>query len=433
MFTRTRTWCFSILLLMSAVFCAGSSAVAQNAAWHVGKASGDVWVTKPGVQPASLSGETTLQPGDTIRTGQTGRVLLLRGKESILISPNSVIGIPTTNADGMSTTIIEHAGSILLEVEKRNVKHFEVDTPYLAAVVKGTHFRVSADDDQSNVNVLRGQVEVKDFKSGQFALVTAGQKAEVSANRSFGLSLSGAGTLGVIQQGAPRSSPVMPVFMRSAALSAPPSGTHSEQAPVASRGLSGQSPGGNGAFGVHQQGMPSSSSVMPVSVRAMGLFAPTSGLSAGQTHAASVGLPDLSFNATGASGAIQQGKPRGSPVTPISVWATGLFAPNGSDAEQDQAALHRTGILARSSIKSLLASSEQINPREERSASVTVTRDSVATESDKEASEADTPRRDGFLSSLVVPLGIALFVTFAVTISRRKGKRSDDHPPEYNY
>ena len=161
MFYRTRTCCFSFLLLMSAAFCAVSSAVAQDAAWSVGKASGDVWVTKPGVQPASLSGEPTLQPGDTIRTGQTGRVLLLRGKESILISPNSVIGIPTTNVNGMSTTIIEHAGSILLEVEKRNVKHFEVDTPYLAAVVKGTHFRVSADEDQSNVNVLRGQVEVQ--------------------------------------------------------------------------------------------------------------------------------------------------------------------------------------------------------------------------------------------------------------------------------
>ena len=329
MFTRTRTCCFSILLLMSAVFCAGSSAVAQDAAWRVGKASGDVWVTKPGVQPASLSGETTLQPGDTIRTGQTGRVLLLRGKESILISPNSVIGIPTTNADGMSTTIIEHAGSILLEVEKRNVKHFEVDTPYLAAVVKGTHFRVSADDDQSNVNVLRGQVEVRDFKSGQFALVTAGQKAEVSADRSFGLSLSGAGTLGVIQQGAPRSSPVTPVSVRTAAALGPApergaSGSKPMQPPA---GYPVPSLGGNGAFGVHQQGMASSSSVMPVSVRATGLFAPTSGLNAGQTHAASAGLPDLSFNATGALGVIQQGKPHGSPVTPVSVWATGLLAP----------------------------------------------------------------------------------------------------------
>jgi hypothetical protein len=433
MFTRTRTCCFSILLLMSAAFCAGSSAVAQDAAWHVGKASGDIWITKPGAQAASLGGETTLQPGDIICTGQTGRVLLVRGKESILISPNSEIGVPTKNADGMSTTIIQRAGSILLEVEKRNVKHFEVDTPYLAAVVKGTQFRVTVEKDQSHVNVLRGQVEVRDFKSGQFALVTAGQKAGVSADRSFGLSLSGAGTLGVIQQGAPRRSPVTPVSVRTAGLFAPTGGAHPEQAPVASRGLSGPSPGGDGAFAVHRQSMPSSSPVMPVSIRSTGLFAPTSGLSAGQTHTSSVRLPDLSFNATGALGLIQQGKPRGSPVTPVSVWATGLFAPNGPDAEQDQAALHRSSILPRSIIKSLLASSEQIIPWGEPRSSDPVARDPAPTGRDKDASEADTPPQGGFLSSLALPLEIGLFITFAVTLYRRKETKKGDRSPEYDY
>ena len=84
-----------------------------------------------------------MKPGDTIRTGRNGRVLLVRGEETILISPNSVIGLPTEKKDGLATTILQQAGSILLEVEKRNVKHFEVETPYLAAVVKGTQFRVS--------------------------------------------------------------------------------------------------------------------------------------------------------------------------------------------------------------------------------------------------------------------------------------------------
>ena len=72
-------------------------------------------------------------------------MLLVRGEETILISPNSVIGVPAEKKDGMSTTIVQQAGSILLEVEKRNVKHFEVETPYLAAVVKGTQFSVTVD------------------------------------------------------------------------------------------------------------------------------------------------------------------------------------------------------------------------------------------------------------------------------------------------
>jgi len=197
-----------ILLLMLIGFWSGSAAMAQDAAWHVGKSSGDVFVTNAGVQQTSISSETTLKPGDFIRTGQTGRVLLVRGAESMLISPNSVIHIPNENKDGMSTTIVQRAGTIIFDVEKRNVKHFEVDTPYLAAVVKGTQFQVTVDKNESRVDVRRGQVEVLDFKSGQYALVLSDQLAKVSALGSAGLSLGGSGALSPIQQGVPRSSPV---------------------------------------------------------------------------------------------------------------------------------------------------------------------------------------------------------------------------------
>ena len=47
----------------------------------------------------------------------------------ILVSPNSVVGVPAEKKEGLSTTIMQQAGSILLDVEKRNVKHFEVETP----------------------------------------------------------------------------------------------------------------------------------------------------------------------------------------------------------------------------------------------------------------------------------------------------------------
>ena len=197
-----------ILLLMLIGFWSSSAAIAQDAAWRVGKSSGDVFVTNAGIQQTSISSETTLNPGDYIRTGQSGRVLLVRGAESMLISPNSVIHIPKENSDGMSTTIVQRAGMIIFDVEKRNVKHFEVDTPYLAAVVKGTQFQVTVDKNESRVDVRRGQVEVLDFKSGQYALVNPDQMAKVSAQGSAGLSLGGSGALSPIQQGAPRSAPV---------------------------------------------------------------------------------------------------------------------------------------------------------------------------------------------------------------------------------
>jgi hypothetical protein len=206
--TRMKSLSAPFLLLMLIGLWSGSSAMAQDAAWHIGKSSGDVWVTNAGVQQTSISSATTLKPGDYIRTGQTGRVLLVRGAESMLISPNSVIHIPNENKDGMSKTIVQRAGTILFDVEKRNVKHFEVDTPYLAAVVKGTQFQVTVDKNESRVDVRRGQVEVLDFKSGQYALVLSDQMAKVSALGSAGLSLGGSGALSPIQQGVPRSSPV---------------------------------------------------------------------------------------------------------------------------------------------------------------------------------------------------------------------------------
>jgi FecR protein len=189
--------------LMAFALCAGSAASAQDAAWRVSKASGDVWFSASGAQPVALTGDAVLNPGDTVRTGQNGRVLLVRGAETMLISANSVIGLPTRKQDGLQTTILQRAGSILLDVEKRNVQHFEVATPYLAAVVKGTQFRVTVSNTGSHVDVLRGQVQVTDYKTGQFALVNASQAARVSVQGPGGLSLTGAGTLNPIQHGTP--------------------------------------------------------------------------------------------------------------------------------------------------------------------------------------------------------------------------------------
>jgi len=112
---------------------------------------------------------------------------------------------------GIRTTIVQQSGSILLEVEKRAVKHFAVETPFLSAVVKGTHFRVTVNSSDSRVDVLGGQVEVQDLKSGQYAMVLPKQTAMVSAQGPPGLFLSGLGLLNPIEQGTPRSASVSPM------------------------------------------------------------------------------------------------------------------------------------------------------------------------------------------------------------------------------
>src|SRR6185295_8830972 len=172
---------------------ATAALAADGGTWSVSKSSGDVWMGSGDVQQASLKSDDVLKPGDTIRTGRNGRVLLMRGEESIMIAPNSVVGLPAETKEGLSTTIIQKAGSILLEVEKKNVKHFEVETPYLAAVVKGTQFSVTVNAASTSVDVRRGQVEVSDFKSGQIAQVLPGQAATSFEHGTPGLSLSGSG------------------------------------------------------------------------------------------------------------------------------------------------------------------------------------------------------------------------------------------------
>jgi hypothetical protein len=211
----------ALVLLLAASAC---TIAAENEVWSVSKSSGEVWVATDQAKQVSLKQDETLKPGDTIQTGRNGRVLLVRGEETILISPNSVVGLPLERKDGLSTTITQQAGSILLDVEKRNVKHFEVETPYLAAVVKGTQFSVTVSATGTSVDVRRGQVEVSDFKSGQIAQVMPGQTATSFSHGKSGLSLTGTGVLNRIEQGRPRASSIERISVPKRGFSAPRSG-----------------------------------------------------------------------------------------------------------------------------------------------------------------------------------------------------------------
>lgn len=224
-------------------FTTSSMSLAQDATWRVAKVSGEAWIGGSGVQPASISENPVLRAGETVRTGRNGRVLLVRGTESIVVSANSSISLPEAGRTGQ-TTIIQQAGSILLDVEKRNVPHFEVETPYLAAVVKGTQFRVSLQGGRAKVDVVRGQVQVSDFRSGQFALVSPGQSARASFGSNVGLNLSGTGTLAPVQSGPVQSPRVAPLAVPNRGLGALPGADKLPRSGEALRSVTpGTSPG----------------------------------------------------------------------------------------------------------------------------------------------------------------------------------------------
>ena len=88
-----------------------------------------------------------------------------------------------------------------MRAQKRDVEHFEVLTPYLAAVVKGTEFIVTLEPEIADVQVITGEVEVAQLETGETASVRTGQAARSHGDR--GLALRGSGVLDAIRKGAP--------------------------------------------------------------------------------------------------------------------------------------------------------------------------------------------------------------------------------------
>ncbi len=119
-----------------------------------------------------------------IRTAPNARVQLKRGKETIDLGSDTQIRI--FDRDGQKFTVIqEHFGEVAIAAEHQDVQHFAVQTQYLAAVVKGTRFTVTTDEQQSNVSVQRGTVQVRDVARRLMVDITRGQSASVGNNKAL--------------------------------------------------------------------------------------------------------------------------------------------------------------------------------------------------------------------------------------------------------
>lgn len=112
-----------------------------------------------------------------VRTMGSGRVTFERGAETIDLGPNTLVQIYDRAGRSKHTTVKQHFGHVTVEAEVRDVTHFSVRTPHLAAVVKGTHFVVTSGDKGARVQVERGAVAVEDAAENSVVIV-AGQEAE---------------------------------------------------------------------------------------------------------------------------------------------------------------------------------------------------------------------------------------------------------------
>jgi hypothetical protein len=187
---RTLPMVAGALLLLAIAH--GPAQADSNKAWVLESQSGQVHLVRSGISPVSLTDGDVFSGGDWIETGPDGRAVLRRGDETIVVAPGSRIGLPKENTGRFATRILQSLGTILLTVEKQAKQHFEVQTPYLTAVVKGTTFTVGIQGERAVVHVVEGLVEVQNLASGRSSLVRPGQTGSVLRNGPAEVEVQGA-------------------------------------------------------------------------------------------------------------------------------------------------------------------------------------------------------------------------------------------------
>ncbi|HYC94439.1 MAG TPA: FecR family protein [Sphingomicrobium sp.] len=153
------------------------------AAWIVAQKSGSVQVVRAGMQPASIQLRAALSPGDVVATGSDGRAMLTRGGDYVIVAPGSRLLLPKVEPRSGFTQLIQQVGTMLYKVRHTGVPHFAVETPMLAAVVKGTSFTVIVDKDRAAVQVTEGLVEVSSAAGSARRLVEGGMTVYVGRER----------------------------------------------------------------------------------------------------------------------------------------------------------------------------------------------------------------------------------------------------------
>ena len=152
-------------------------------AWIVAQKSGDVRVIHNGLQPASVQVRAALSPGDVIATGANGRAMLTRGDDYVVVAPGSRLLLPKAEEKRGFTRLIQQVGTMLYKVKHTGVPHFAVQTPMLAAVVKGTSFSVVVDNERAAVQVTEGIVEVSSITGDARRLVERGITVYIGRER----------------------------------------------------------------------------------------------------------------------------------------------------------------------------------------------------------------------------------------------------------
>ena len=179
------------LQFLAMAFASASAPALAAPQWTVSEVAGQVTITQGGTAAAAHRG-TVLQPGASVTTGHGGRAVLVRGEEFVTVAADAKLRLPPAEQAGGVVQWLQDWGASLFRVEKKTNPHFGVETPYLAAVVKGTTFRVTVSGKGAMLQVVEGAVEVATLDGAAHELLRPGMVASIGAADRLRLNVDGA-------------------------------------------------------------------------------------------------------------------------------------------------------------------------------------------------------------------------------------------------
>ena len=170
---------------------------AEQRSWTVSEVEGSARMLYNGTGWSTLSKGDSVRPGSRVETGGEARLVLVRPGDSIDVAANSRFDVPLaggTAGKGPKVHVLQTMGTLLFKITTRPDDPFKVNTPYLAAVIKGTTFTVTVDESsrKSALHVSKGAVEVTSIGSGQAVMVRPGMTAAIDGARGGAMRLIGA-------------------------------------------------------------------------------------------------------------------------------------------------------------------------------------------------------------------------------------------------
>ncbi len=174
--------------LIAGILFASPPVMAQEAQWSVQPLDGPVRVRVGDGPWRRINQPTAAGPGTEIETGAGARAVISRLGDTITVAPNSRLMVPVPKAGEPTPNILQALGTALYRMLTRvGGNQFEVQTPYLAAIIKGTVFAVSVTPEGGALHVTEGLVQVRSRSTGQRALIAPGQTAHIASRPGAGL------------------------------------------------------------------------------------------------------------------------------------------------------------------------------------------------------------------------------------------------------